>query len=73
MTKKEKFCRRLTFVRAFNGFTQKELSKKIGCDQSYIVLLESGARNPSNQVISKIAKALKITKKQLITGVEIRV
>lgn len=40
------------------GFTQAQLAKKIGTKQSAISRLESGAYNPTLEVLKKVASAL---------------
>lgn len=40
------------------GFTQAQLAKKIGTKQSAISRLESGAYNPTLEVLKKVARAL---------------
>lgn len=43
------------------GLTQWQLGNKIFVSESYIALIESGKRNPSTSVLSKIAEALNLT------------
>lgn len=49
----------LKLLRQKKGLTQTELGKKVGVTRHYIGLLESQKRNASNEVASKITKALK--------------
>lgn len=52
---------RLKDVRKEKHITQKELSKKSGYTQAYISQLESGKiANPSLNVVSDLAKSLKV-------------
>ena len=43
------------------GLTQWQLANKIFVSESYIALIESNKRNPSTDVLSKIAEALGMT------------
>lgn len=45
-------------IRKQAGRTQEEIADAVGIDQSYLSLLESGARVPSDHVRGKLAEAL---------------
>ena len=45
--------------------TQEELAAKVSCDQTYISLLESGKRRPSDDLKTRLAKALGIAPSKL--------
>jgi transcriptional regulator with XRE-family HTH domain len=53
-----RFGKRIKELRLAKGLTQEMLAAKIGVDRSYMGFLERGERNPSLEVILKIAKAL---------------
>jgi transcriptional regulator with XRE-family HTH domain len=53
-----RFGKRIKELRRAQGLTQEVLAKKLGLDRSYMGFLERGERNPSLEVIIKIAKAL---------------
>ena len=52
------FIRLIIQKRIEQGFTQKELARRIGTKQSAISRLESGAYNPSISFVNKVAQAL---------------
>ena len=45
--------------------TQVELAALVGVDQTYISLLESGRRSPSDDVRKKLAKAVRVAAARL--------
>jgi XRE family transcriptional regulator of biofilm formation len=51
---------RIRKLREAKGMSQSDLAGKVGVTQAYIASLESGARkNPSLDIIRKLAKVLK--------------
>jgi transcriptional regulator with XRE-family HTH domain len=50
----------LRIARAIAGLQQKELAELAGIDPSHISLIEIGKRNPSVDMVEKLAKALQI-------------
>jgi transcriptional regulator with XRE-family HTH domain len=55
------FARALRMARAARGVSQQELAVQIDVKPSYISMLERGERkNPSTDVISRIARALNL-------------
>lgn len=54
------FARALKFYRERQGLTQEEISGLAGVDRGYISGCESGTRNPSLDIISRLAQALQI-------------
>jgi transcriptional regulator with XRE-family HTH domain len=40
------------------GWTQEDLAEALGTDRTYVSSMERGLRNPSIQVVSKIAEVL---------------
>ena len=61
-----RFGQRIRNLRSTRGFTQETLASKIGVDRSYMGFLERGERNPSLEVILKIAKALNVDPDELV-------
>lgn len=54
--------------RKLKGLTLKQLSTKTGSTTGSLSHIESGTRNPSINMVEKIAYALGVTHEQLITG-----
>ena len=52
------FGNRVRELRKARELSQVELAAKVGIDRSYMGFLERGERNPSLEVIAKIAEAL---------------
>lgn len=59
---------RIKSARLREGFTQEELAKAINTTKAAISRYESGKRNPSNEVVKKIAEVLKISLVELYFG-----
>ena len=47
-------------VRRERGWTQEQLAERAGVHRSYIAAVESGARNPTLDVIVKLANGLQV-------------
>lgn len=60
------FGKRVRELRKERGLSQIELAAKVGIDRSYMGFLERGERNPSLEVIAKIADALNVTPDELL-------
>jgi transcriptional regulator with XRE-family HTH domain len=61
-----RFGKRIRELRVAKGLTQEMLAAKIGVDRSYMGFLERGERNPSLEVILKIAKVLGVDSGDLL-------
>lgn len=61
---------RIRFLRKELGWSQEDLALESGVNKNYICDLENGRRNPSLEILEKIAKALKITLSELFRGIE---
>ncbi len=48
--------------------TSSELARKAGISQSYVIEIETGKKNPSLEVLERIAKALDISLQEIISG-----
>jgi transcriptional regulator with XRE-family HTH domain len=58
---------RLKRLRTQRQLNQADLAKKVGVTQAYIAMLERGAfKNPTLDVLQKLAKALKVTVAELV-------
>lgn len=53
-------------VRESKQITQEQLALDAGLNRAYIGYIERGERNPSTDTIVKVAKALKVSPKDLI-------
>lgn len=52
--------------REYRGFTQQELAGQVGISTPYLSQLETGKRTGKTDVLSKLAKVLKVTLDDLI-------
>jgi transcriptional regulator with XRE-family HTH domain len=52
------------------GWSQERLALKAGINRTYIASLESGARNPSLELIARLAAAMKVDAGELVRGLE---
>lgn len=48
------------------GYTQKELSEKVGMSEDYLSMIERGKRKPSMKVIVQIAFILEVQLEELL-------
>lgn len=62
---KQLFGKRVKELRKARGLSQLELAAKVGIDRSYMGFLERGDRNPTLEVIAKIAEELNTTPDEL--------
>ena len=61
---------RIKSLRRSAGLTQLQLSYKIYVSESYIALIESGKRNPSIEIVSKLADVFHVTTDYIVNGSE---
>ncbi len=67
MSETQEFGARIRELRVKAHLTQQELADKVGIDLSYVSRIENGVLPPpSEQVILKLAKALKVDKDELV-------
>lgn len=59
---------KLKQLRTRQGFNQTDLAKKVRVTQAYIAMLENGRENPTLNVLERLAKALKVTVAELVSG-----
>lgn len=55
-----KFGKRVRKARLANGLSQEELAHEADSNRTYISDVERGTRNPSIEVVERIAKALSV-------------
>lgn len=53
-------CKRIRKYRHDAGLTQEDLAEKVGVSRVYIGYVEQGRNTPSLEILSKIAKSLKV-------------
>ena len=59
--------KRIKYYRLKKGLTTEELASKIGCTKASISLYENDEREPSNEILKKIASALNVSWVQLLS------
>lgn len=57
---RRRFGDRVRTLRAEAGLTQERLAERAGLDRSYLANVEGGGRNPTLDVIHKLALALNV-------------
>jgi transcriptional regulator with XRE-family HTH domain len=62
---------RVAQIRRIKKITQEELAERSGLTLSYISKIETGRRNPTITVVSKIAQSLDVDIYQLFTTLEL--
>ena len=61
-----KFGKRVRKARLAKGFSQEELAHEADSNRTYISDVERGTRNPSIEVVERIAKALGVSMGHLL-------
>lgn len=59
------FGDRVRNLRSERGWTQEEMAERVDLHRSYLASIESGSRNPTLDVIVKIANGLHVPVSQL--------
>lgn len=62
------FGNRVRTERAKQGLSQEELAEKAGLHRTYIGMVERGEKNITLGNVAKLAKALRLTPADLLTG-----
>ena len=62
--------KRIAYLRKQKHMSQLDLSLETGLSQSYLSELEKGKRNPTVNVLNKIASALNIDLSNLFKGIQ---
>lgn len=66
----EQLGMRIRYLRKEKGWSQEDLALEANVNKNYICDLENGRRNPSLDILERIASALKITLSELFKGIE---
>lgn len=61
---------RIKFLRSERKWSQEDLALEAGINKNYISDLENGRRNPSLDILERIAIAFSISLSELFKGVE---
>lgn len=70
MRANEQLGMRIKYLRTQRKWSQEDLSLESNVNKNYISDLENGRRNPSLDIIERIADALSITLEELFRGIE---
>lgn len=70
MTASEQLGMRIAYLRSKKGWSQLDLSLESEVNKNYICDLENGRRNPSLEILERIANAFGITLEVLFKGIE---
>lgn len=60
---------RILYLRKQKGWSQEDLALEAGINKNYICDMENGRRNPSLEIIERLAKAFGISISELFKGV----
>jgi transcriptional regulator with XRE-family HTH domain len=63
------FGRRVRALREKRGLSQEALAERADLHWTYISGVERGRRNPSLNVVGRIARALNVTPSELLSGI----
>ena len=66
----EQLGMRIRYLRKEKGWSQEDLTLEANVNKNYICDLENGRRNPSLDILERIASALQITLSELFKGIE---
>ena len=66
----EQLGMRIRYLRKEKGWSQEDLALEANVNKNYICDLENGRRNPSLDILERIASALQITLSELFKGIE---
>ena len=61
---------RIRYLRNLRKWSQEDLALEANVNRNYICDLENGRRNPSLEILERIADALSISLSELFLGVE---
>ena len=70
MKAQEQLGMRIRFLRKQRKLSQEDLALNAGVNKNYLCDLENGRRNPSLEVLERIANAFNITLEELFRGIE---
>lgn len=66
----EQLGMRIRYLRREKGWSQEDLALEANVNKNYVSDLENGRRNPSLDILERIALALQITLSELFKGIE---
>ena len=66
MNNSKKLGQNMKRIREAKQMTQGDICRKLGVDRAYISNVESGNKNPTLSTITKLAKALGVSVKELL-------
>jgi len=66
------FGRSVRSLRKQRGLSQEDLAEACGLSRNYISDIERGVRNPGLLVIVGLARALRVTLRELVEEIELR-
>ena len=66
----EQLGMRIKFLRKERHWSQEDLALEANVNKNYLSDLENGRRNPSFEILERIATALKISLSDLFKGIE---
>lgn len=69
MKAQEQLGMRIKYLRQKRGMSQLDLSFEANVNKNYICDLENGRRNPSLEILERIADAFGITLEELFKGI----
>lgn len=74
MNIRQQVGRNLKRIRKEKGWSQEELAFQSGLHRTYISGIERGARNPTIDILAKLAKTLRVPTEELVrdSGAQIR-
>ena len=61
---------RIRYLRKKKGLSQEDLALDSGVNKNYLSDLERGTRNPTINVLEKIANTLEVTLSELFMGIQ---
>jgi len=61
---------RIRFLRSERGWSQEDLALEANINKNYLSDLENGRRNPSLDILERIANAFGISLSELFKGIE---
>lgn len=70
MKAQEQLGMRIRYLRGLKNMSQEDLALEANVNKNYLSDLENGRRNPSLEILEKIAIALHISLSELFRGVE---
>src|ERR1700744_1646493 len=71
-TARSRVARNLQRLRTKRGLTQGELALKAGSERTYVSRLEQGRKNPTLELLERLAKALKVDVVELLAPISRR-